>query len=238
MNFYQPSLGGNGLMPVYNLIKTNHPQFNIDLLISHERPEQEILAKFLPADSTVLELGAGQGCTAIVIDKMLSNPTQHVVIDPSKYSIDSTSNHRSQTNSQFQLLHGFLAKNRKFQEDLWADCKLVPNFSLEHCKSLVQKGSFDVLSVDCEGAFLGVCQDYPELLQEAKLIVIEMDGDKNNCDATRELLKQNNFMCVHSQCHPFYGWSEWTDPRKFNLSSLNPASWHNGIGFHEAYVKF
>lgn len=234
MNYYQSSLGGNRLQRVYDFIYSKYPGFDLNLLISHERPEQEIIAKHLFRDATVLEFGAGQGCTAIVIDKLLEDPLQHIILDPSQYAIECTKKHKSETGCQFQLLYGFMAKNRQFQEDLWPECKNAPHFCLEYCKSLISKDFFDVLIVDCEGAFLGICQDFPELLREAKLIIIEMDGDENNCDETRKLLKENQFVCIHSQCHPYYNNDHFEEE---HFKSLDPKLWHNGIGFHEAYLK-
>jgi hypothetical protein len=236
--FYVSTLGGDGLTQVYTNIKKQCPSFDINLLLHHERPEQELLAKFLPKNSTVLEFGAGQGSTSIVIDKILKDPINHVVIDPSRTAVANTELHKKQTMSQFQIVHGFMAQNRDFQEQLWDECKSVQNVSLAFCKNLVGGRAFDVLVVDCEGAFLGVVRDFPELLTEATLILIEMDGDGNNCTQTMEILQRCGFTMAHSQCHPYYGASSWSDPRKAGLQSLNPKTWHNGIGFHQVWIKF
>jgi len=230
-------LGGNGIEALH-LLFLAYPNFDYKHFIQHERPEQELIAKFLQPDSRVLELGAGHGSTAVLIDKILSNPQNHVVIDPSAGAIQRTTQNKEITNSQFHIIHGFLANDRTQQELLWPECKTVPNFSLDFCKSQIGGQDFDALIIDCEGAFLSITQDYPELLKNATIVIIEMDGDEQNKAETERALISNNYTLVHSQCHPYFGWSEWTDHRKSGYESLNPKYWHNGIGFHQVWIQF
>lgn len=222
----------NKLSKIYHELKSKYPEFNVATQIVNERPEQEMIIRFLPKDAVVLEFGAGIGSTAILIDKLLSNPNHHVVIDPSAKAIENTEIQKNQTKSSFLLIRGFVAKNRKFQEDLWEECKNCKNYLVEELESLINK-KFNVLMVDCEGAFLGVMNDFPELLKQVKLIIIEQDGDKENVSETRRLLLENNFKVVYSLIHPYYEVEKLED-----LDKLNPEVWHNGVGFHEVWIKF
>lgn len=230
-------LGGNGIDALH-LLFLSYPDFDYKHFIQHERPEQELIAKFLQPSSSVLELGAGHGSTAVLIDKILANPRAHVVIDPSAGAIQRTEQNKALTNGQFHIFHAFLANDRAEQEALWPECKSVKNINITDCKQAVGVSRFDALIVDCEGAFLSVMNDFPALLEEATIVIIEQDGDRENKAETEAKLISFGYTLVHSQCHPYFGWDGWSDPRKRGYESLNPKNWHNGIGFHQVWIKF
>ena len=170
--------GTTRLNQIYNFLK-RIPQLDLNFIARTELPEQALIAKFLPRNCTVLELGGESGTTAIVIDKILRDPTQHIVVDPAMAAIKKMVGIKALTHSHFKTVRGFLGKNRKKQEELWDECKQCRMWDLKELEAMVSK-KFDVLVVDCEGAFLPIVEDFPELLTNAKLIIIEMDGpDKN-----------------------------------------------------------
>ena len=140
-----------------------------------ERPEQELIAKFLPRDCCVLEFGGESGTTALIIDKILRYPERHVVVEPSSKSIEKLNNTKRIYNAKFEIAYGFLGKKRDLHEKLWDECKNCKMWSLIELQKLV-KSKFDVLIVDCEGAFYNILNDFPEILDNIKLIIIEMDG--------------------------------------------------------------
>lgn len=235
-DYYRPSLGGNGLKRIYDRLSACDG-YDMWSQLEFERPEQEIIAKFMPRQATVLELGAGKGSTAAVIDKILDNPKRHVVIDPSREACSIVSRNKTLTDSSYALVHGFLAENRKGQEDLWDECKACKNYSLKELEQIAG-GKFDCIIADCEGAFIHILNDFKDLLDTVELIVIELDGDPLNCQETVQRLTDSGFTRIHSQCHPFYNFDGWNDDKNKGLQCLNPKKWHNGIGFHEAWVKF
>lgn len=199
---------------------------------SHERPEQELLFKYLPKQCTVLEIGGGCGQTACIIDTILDEEykSKHVVIEPSLAAFHRVKNIKEKLGAKFQLKHGFLASNREAQETLWEECKQVMNFRLSDLE-----GPFDVISADCEGAFLHICKDFPELLVEAKLVFLENDGDT---PSHRQMLQDAGFKVIHTQTHPYYNLKEdqgWTG-RKTNVEALIKDI-SSMLYFHEVWAK-
>jgi hypothetical protein len=113
-------------------------------------------------------------------------------------------------------------------------------YSLNEIQSLIND-KFDVLVVDCEGAFYNIVNEFPEILVDAKLIIIELDGDCKNIIPLRNQIINNGFKLIHSQCHPYINNSQITshpfgvfntvnDLKKITINS-------NLIGFHEVYAK-
>lgn len=197
---------------------------------SHERPEQELLYRYLPKRCTVLELGGGCGQTACVIDSILDETfrSKHLVIEPSLDAFHRVKQLQDTIDAQFQLKHAFLAKHRGPQEQLWDDCRRVQNISELH-------DTYDVISADCEGAFVHVCNDFPELLTNAKMIFLENDGDT---PAHRQMLIHAGFEVMHTQVHPYYncktdhGWKGRADTVEDFLKGL-PSM----LYFHEVWIK-
>jgi hypothetical protein len=226
----ESTLGYSRIYEVYRILKGMLSIAEMQKQETYERPEQELLCKFLPRKSTVLEVGGGQGCTAVVIEALLdpSFRSNHIVIEPSKSSYDAIVMRKQWTKSQFQVMYGFLGQNRKFQEDLWPDCKAVKNFLLQ---DLPHSTEFDVLVADCEGALQGILTDFPNLLSQIKLVFLE--NDHSNCSDTRELLRQAQFTCVHAQVHPYVGNSMMPFSTVDELAKVLPGK----LAFHEVWIK-
>lgn len=114
-------------------------------------------------------------------------------------------------------------------------------WSLVELQNLVGS-QFDVLIVDCEGAFYNILNDFPEILDNIKLIIIEMDGPDKKIPEIREKLLKNKFELVHTQVHPYINsqinndklWTCFSNVNDFYKLKLNK----NLIGFHEVYIKY
>lgn len=227
------SLGLPFIETIYNQFFSKLSKGEQEFFKSNERPEQELLNKYLPSEATVLEIGGGSGQTACIIDTILDPEykSKHVVIEPSLLSFQKVKTIKEKIGGQFQIKFGFLAANREAQENLWPDCKQVQNFLYEDLG-----GPFDVISADCEGAFLHICKDFPELLQHAQLIFLENDGDTPN---HRQLLLDNGFQCIHTQVHPYYhgilAHYPWNGRSK-NIQELQNTV-KNFLYFHEVWCK-
>ena len=78
-------LGTTKLIDIYKLLE-NIPNSDIMKRIDIERPEQELIAKYLPTECSVLELGGESGTTSLIINNILANnfKKKHVVVDPEK----------------------------------------------------------------------------------------------------------------------------------------------------------
>jgi hypothetical protein len=143
-------------------------------------------------------------------------------------------------NTSFKIVNGFVGRNRSEHEKLWEECKHRKMFDITELENLVNQ-KFDVLIIDCEGAFYNILIDIPEILDNIKLIIIEMDGPDDKVPFVRNKLIENNFELVHSQTHPYLNNG---DVKNVDFGVINNVNElyklkcrKNMIGFHEVYIK-
>ena len=209
--------------------------------VNIERPEQEMIAKFLPNECCVLEMGGESGTTSLIINKILKDPTKHVLVEPSVNSIPKLKKTEEIYNTKFQIAHGFVGRNRSEHEKLWPECKYRQMFDLPELENMVRQ-KFDVLVIDCEGAFYNILNDIPEILDNIKLIIIEMDGPDEKVPFVRAKLIESKFELVHSQTHPYLNNGNTNNLEFGVFDTVN--DFHklkcrkNMIGFHEVYVRY
>ena len=185
-------LGTDKLMRVYNKL-ASVPNNDIRGRVHVERPEQELIAKFLPTQCNVLEMGGESGTTSLIIDTILDPEyrSKHVVVDPADSSIPKMERVKKIYGCNFKIAHGFIGKERKLHEELWEGCKNKKMYSLNELETLID-GKFDVLVVDCEGAFYNILNEFPQILDNAKLIIIEHDGPSNSNNSVKQKLLNHN----------------------------------------------
>ena len=231
-------LGTNKLQYLYMQLSKVHNS-DIQYRINIERPEQELIAKFLPSKCNVLEIGGESGTTSLIINSILDEAykSKHVVVDPADTSIPKMTNVKKIYKTKFNIVHGFIGKDRTKHEQLWEGCKGKKMYSLNELETLIS-GKFDVLVIDCEGAFYNILNEFPEILDYTKLIIIEHDGPQEGINAIKNKLNNNNFTLIHSQCHPYINNPIWPD-RLINttddLKKIDPTT--NLVGFHQVFIK-
>jgi len=222
----------NKLKELYSKL-SKYNNSDIESRINIERPEQELIVKYLPTECCVLEFGGESGTTSLLINKIIKDPNKHVIIEPSFNSIIKLNKTAEIYNTKYKIVHGFIGKNREIHKKLWPECEISKMYDLKEINKLVDE-NFDVLVIDCEGAFYNILKEFPEILDNIKLIIIENDGPHENIPYIRETIKKNNFILIHSQTHPFLN-TEW------NITKINDykifKNSNNIIGFHEVYVK-
>ena len=232
-------LGTYKLQKIYNLL-SQYPNSDIHNRAGIERPEQELIAKFLPNDCCVLEMGGESGTTSLIINKILKDPTKHVLVEPARNSIPKLEYVKRLYNASFNIAHGFVGRNRAEHEKLWDECKTCKMFDITDLENMVNQ-KFDVFVIDCEGAFYNILHDIPEILDSVKLIIIEMDGPDDKVPYLRNKFLEKNFVLVHSQTHPYFNGDD--NNLEFGIiNNVNELSKlkcrENMIGFHEVYVRF
>tara|TARA_B110001450_G_scaffold25356_2_gene22380 strand:- start:19289 stop:20116 length:828 start_codon:yes stop_codon:yes gene_type:complete len=227
--------GSNKLNELYTeLSKCNNS--DMDSRINIERPEQELIAKYLPYDCCVLELGGESGTTSLLINKIIKDPSKHVIIEPSSNSIPKLYKTANIYDAKYKVVHGFIGINRDIHKKLWPECEVSKMYDLDTINKLVNS-NYDVLVVDCEGAFYNILNEFPQILDNVKLIIIENDGPQENVKHIRNKLKVNNFNLIHSQCHPFLNAkNDWNINNVNDYNILRKSD--NIIGFHEVYYKY
>jgi len=226
--------GSKKLEELYiQLSKYNNSDMN--LRINIERPEQELIAKYLPYDCCVLELGGESGTTSLLINKIIKDPSKHVIIEPSSNSIPKLYKTANIYDAKYKIVHGFIGLNRDIHKKLWPECEVSKMYDLDSINKLVNS-KFDVLVVDCEGAFYNILNEFPDILDNIKLIIIENDGPQENVKHIRNKLKNNKFNLIHSQTHPFLNTTKnWNINNVDDYKILKNSD--NIIGFHEVYFK-
>jgi FkbM family methyltransferase len=177
-----------------------------------ERPEQFDIVKFLPNDSRVLELGGRYGTVSCLISKVLKDPTQHLVVEPDHTVAHSLRHNREKHDASFVILNGAITNHTIFLEEFEKtsygnmttdkDTGIpVKNLSLADVYKIYGI-DFDALVVDCEGAFEKFLVEYPDILRNIKVIILEEDMP-DRCDYTfiKNLLRTYNFYQVK---HPYH----------------------------------
>jgi len=83
----------------------------IDLLLSnmYEKPERDALKIFLNPELPVLELGACLGIVSCLSNRMLRQPTKHVVVEANPALLPILRQNREQNGCHFKIVQGALA---------------------------------------------------------------------------------------------------------------------------------
>lgn len=74
-------------------------------LHDYERDERETVKKFLDNDVPVIELGAGFGVISCTINKKLTNPKNHIVVEANPYLTLPLEKNRDMNGCQFTVVN-------------------------------------------------------------------------------------------------------------------------------------
>ena len=111
--------------------------------------------------------------------------------------------------------------NELHEHNLWSHVqniklKNVENISFEEIQEQTNI-KFDTLVIDCEGAFYFILKDFPDILDNIKLIIIENDClDEYQNTFILDTFKNNNFNLIESKtldiawgsCKDYF-WQVW-----------------------------
>ena len=182
------------------------------LLGLYERPERKLIARHLPADAAVLELGAGVGIVSCVLNARLDAPRHHVAVEPNPLLIDMLRANRDRNGRAYHIVYGLVV-------DAGATGGTVPfNVSMErplgnrlgrpggqrHDVPALAFGGlqgrcdapFTFIVLDIEGAETAVLPTALDALPRIDGIVVEQHPaivGKAEVDALREGLRERGF---------------------------------------------
>ena len=147
-----------------------------------ELPEQEMAMAFLDGTERVLEIGGNVGRNSIVIDRMQRGRGGSLVVLESDPDVAAQLTENKLANGcAFEVVVGALSKGPVYQEG-WASVRADAPPSSRHrpvpTVDIARLGAsrcFDALVADCEGALAQILDDYPELLDGVRTVVIEND---------------------------------------------------------------
>lgn len=147
-----------------------------------EYPEQIMVTKYLKGGEKVLEIGGNIGRNSLIIASILNNPQNFVTLECDSYIADQLRHNRDLNNLPFHIENAALSKYKLIQkgwncirsEILYDGYKNINITSFEQL-SRKYNINFDTLVIDCEGAFYYILLDFPEILNNVNLIIIEND---------------------------------------------------------------
>lgn len=170
-----------------------------------EYPEQKMAARFIPADAKVLELGSNYGRNTLIISSVLNSSSQLVTCETSSEYAKILNENRKINNMNFKIVNAALSKIHLYQKG-W-ECfpeKKDESFTevaiIDYLTLVKENFVFDTLVADCEGALKYILRDFPEMLNDIKLIIMENDyNDILDKQFVDKCLRENNFKCVYSE---------------------------------------
>lgn len=177
-----------------------------------ELPEQKMTLNHLSPDAKVLEIGANIGRNTLIIASILKDETQFVTLECNPKIFKKLEHNRTINNRKFHTENSALSKNQLFNKG-WQTFHVnnKPKDAVEintiTWQQLVDKYNiqFDTLIADCEGALYYILLDFPEMLDNINMIIMENDYHNiNHKRAVDNTLMSKGFKCIASKRGPYY----------------------------------
>jgi FkbM family methyltransferase len=178
-----------------------------------EYPEQMMAAAFVHEHSVVLEIGANIGRNSCVIAALLKDSSNLVALECDKVSAAILARNRDRNGLNFAIVPKALSSVPLAQKG-WDTRRGLPTekgwnevdtLMLDELRISTGK-QFNTLVLDCEGAFIHILRDFPDVLNGIHTIIMENDywsaDEKTELD---ERLTAQNFTMVYSRPLPG-GW--------------------------------
>ena len=191
--------------------------------LHEEYPEQQMIARYVTPDATVLELGGNVGRSSCVIASILDDSSRLVVFESDPNTALKLKDNRDANGFAFHIEAAALSMRPLIQKDWdtkpWdgGDEEPVPDGwapvrtqTWRQTQDKFPMLKFDTLVLDCEGAVFHILSDRPDFLKGFRTILIENDfhsiEHKLFCDAT---FARNGFRVAFSA--PGGGWGPCQD---------------------------
>lgn len=172
-----------------------------------EYPEQLMSASFLRPTDKVLELGSNIGRNTLVIASLLENQKNLVTLESDSDTAKIVEENRNINHYLFHIEASALSKRKLIQKD-WLTIQsdiLLPgykNVNIIGFQELEMKYQikFDTLVCDCEGALYYILLDFPELLNNLHIVLMENDYlDITHKDYVDNTLSTQGFKCIYTR---------------------------------------
>lgn len=196
-----------------------------------ELPEQKMVVNYLKGNENVLEIGGNIGRNSLVISVLLKS--RNMVVLESDYDISMQLNENKKLNNMNFHIEASALSKRKLMQKNWdtvykelvdlkgaagEDISAYKDVNIISFEELNEKYKikFDTLVLDCEGAFYYILNDFPQILENIKLIIMENDYRiYDHYIFVKEKLLENNFEIEYSEaggwgpCQPNF-FEVWT----------------------------
>lgn len=185
----------------------------VDMDMSGELPEQELIFKHVRYNAKVLEFGGNIGRSSIVISKLLKNPQNHIVLESDPKIAKELIKNKINNNCGFIVINAALSETPIIQNG-WTSknithtftplpkgWKYVPTITYQE---LLQKYpiQFDTIVADCEGCLEPIFKSYPYILDNIHTIIIENDAqfyNQKSNDYIQSFIKHKGFRSIECQ---------------------------------------
>jgi FkbM family methyltransferase len=166
-----------------------------------EQNSRFMALKWIPTDASVLEVGARYGSVSCAISQNLDHSGRQVSVDADVRVSSALKRNRANHKCNFHVAQGLLGKKdgqilqNRFGTQAstevshdenglvqMSDGRMasavghVPHFTVD---DLQKKHNivFDTANFDCEGCFASVIKDFPELIKQLNLLIVEVHDD-------------------------------------------------------------
>ena len=150
-----------------------------------ERDEQTLARKHIRPDHKVLELGSRYGTVSCMINSLLSDPTQHVAVDPAVEVLPALMRNRESHGAQFHVVTGVISRvpmqvcqtpdfNQYATFTLPTATPNTTSFTLEEIQEKYNI-KFNCLVADCEGFLEQFFKENPKILEQLDTVMFEAD---------------------------------------------------------------
>lgn len=168
---------------------------------SYEGPERRSVRKHIDPDLPVIELGGCIGVVACITNKLLSDPTAHVVVEASPAAFPHLAGNRTRNRCQFEPLNAALSYGEERVSfvpsmDFWGnslrnkgDGESV-SVKTTRLEDIVSKNGFESFTLICdiEGYEYELIRNEQHVFRNASTIILETHARMIGELATEELL--------------------------------------------------
>jgi hypothetical protein len=173
--------------------------------IFDEVPEQRMVVQFLDPKAKVLELGSNIGRNTLIISTILDDEKNLVTLETDPRTVQILDVNRRANFMDFKIENSALSARKLIQKG-WetqpSDVVLdgyIPVNVITYQELLEKYGvQFDTMVVDCEGALYYIFMDFPNILDNINMIIMEndyFDIEKKNYVDT--FMKEHHFERIY-----------------------------------------
>lgn len=191
-----------------NIVDSIHSSLSINYgLLNDKLSNQKMSVMFLSGNEKVLEIGGNIGRNSLIISSILSDSSNLVSLESSHSIYKQFVENRDTNRHKFHIENSALSKRRLIQrdwnttpsEELWSGWEWVNTITYDELQNKYNI-VFDTLVLDCEGAFFYILQDFPDMLNNINLIIMENDyQDINQKRYIDTVLENNNFYPIYRE---------------------------------------
>ena len=196
----------NRLHSLQNKLKITGGHFSEELV------EQIIATKYINENDKVLEIGGNIGRNSMIIASLLNKPENLTVLETDPKSFEILKHNKEINNLNFKVINAGLSNYKLMQNswDTYYDDSYENKDNFFQVNNITYKDlikitgtDYNVLVLDCEGAFYYILKEFPEIIVNINKILIENDyktvEEKKYVD---DILFNNNFVSVFQDYHP------------------------------------